>query len=311
MILAGPTASGKSALALALAEEFGGEIVNADSMQVYRDLPILTAQPDAAERARVPHHLYGFLSLADTCDAQGWAQRAAAEIAAILARGGLPIVVGGTGLYLRALIEGFSPMPAIPAAIRDQARDAVAQQGSAAIHAELRRHDPELAAKLPPGDRQRIARAHEVWLATGRPLSWWQAQPRIAPTPHRFHAFALMPERAALYAGIDARFLGMLARGAFDEVRQALAQPGRPEAGGRKALGFAELAAWATGRIDRETAVAAAQTASRRYAKRQLTWLRYQMPSANIISPDEPAMKFSQSSMAQMRQKIRDLMLTP
>lgn len=311
MILAGPTASGKSALALDLAEELGGEIVNADSMQVYRDLPILTAQPDAAERARVAHHLYGFLSLAETCDAQAWAQHAAAEIDAILGRGHLPIVVGGTGLYLRALTEGFSPMPAIPAEIRARARREVAELGPVAVHAQLQRHDPVLAARVPPGDRQRISRAHEVFLATGRPLSWWQAQPKLAPTRHRFLAFALMPERAALYCGIDARFIAMIARGAFDEVRQALTQPGRPEAGGRKALGFAELAAWATGRIDRETAIAAAQTASRRYAKRQLTWLRHQMPAANFISPDWPAMKFSQSSMAQTRQKIRDFMLTP
>lgn len=310
LILAGPTASGKSALSLDLAEMLGGEIVNADSMQVYRDLPILTAQPGVADRARVPHRLYGFLALDDACDAQRWAALAAAEIAAIERAGRLPILVGGTGLYLKALVAGFSPLPEIPADIREAARAAVAVAGAAAIHARLAEHDPAIAARLAPNDRQRISRAWEVWLATGRPLSWWQAQPAIPPTRHRFLTFALLPPRADLYAGIDARFAAMLAQGALDEVRAAEAQIPSSAAGGRKALGYAELAAWLAGRIDRETAVLAAQQATRRYAKRQMTWFRHQVPDANFISPDLPAMKFSQSSMAQMRHKIRNFMLT-
>lgn len=309
LILAGPTASGKSALALALAEEFGGEIVNADSMQVYRDLPILTAQPGRADLALAPHHLYGFLGLDDACDAQRWAGLAAAAMADITARGKVPILAGGTGLYLRALTEGLSPLPDVPAAIRAEARGAVAAEGPAAIHARLVDVDPVIAARLQPGDRQRIARAWEIWLASGKPLSWWQAQPPIPPTNYAFQTFVLAPDRAQLYAGIDARFQSMLTRGALDEVRAAAGQGGA--GGGRKALGFAELAAWARGEIDRETALLAAQQATRRYAKRQMTWFRHQVPSANFISPDQPAMKFSQSSMASTRHKIRDFLLTP
>jgi tRNA dimethylallyltransferase len=310
LILAGPTASGKSALALDLADALGGEIVNADSMQVYRDLPILTAQPSRADRARLPHRLYGFLGLNDACDAQRWAELAVAEIDILHRAGKLPVLVGGTGLYLRALTLGFSPLPAIPADIREAARIAVAQNGAAAIHARLKEHDPAIAARLAPNDQQRIARAWEVWLATGKPLSWWQAQPPVPPTRHRFETFVLLPDRAELYAGIDARFLGMLAHGALDEVRAAEAQPVSHAAGGRKALGYAELAAWARGEIDRETAILAAQQASRRYAKRQMTWFRHQVPLANFISPDLPAMKFSQSSTAELRHKIRDFGLT-
>ena len=310
VVIAGPTASGKSALALALAENLGGEIVNADSMQVYRDLPILTAQPDAADLARVPHHLYGFLALDDACDAQRWAELAVTEIAAIRARGRLPIVVGGTGLYLRALTEGFSPLPDIPADIRLKARNAVREEGAAAIHIQLARHDPDLAARLAPNDGQRIARAWEVWLATGQPLSWWQAQPPVPPTRHRYLTYVVMPDRAELYAGIDARFAGMLERGALAEVRRAEDLTDASDAGGRKALGYAELAAWVAGSLSPEAALDAAQQASRRYAKRQMTWFRHQVPLANIISPDAPAMKFSQSSMAGMRHKIRDFLLT-
>lgn len=310
LILAGPTASGKSALALDLAEELGGEIVNADSMQVYRDLPILTAQPSRAELARLPHHLYGFLGLDEACDAQRWAGLAADSIAGILARGRLPILTGGTGLYLRALVQGLSPLPDVPADIRQAAREAVATEGAAAIHRRLAEVDPVIAKRLAPGDRQRIARAWEIWQASGKPLSWWQEQPPVPPTRHAFQTFVLLPDRAQLYAGIDARFESMVARGALDEVRAAEALGRGGEGGGRKALGYPELAAWARGEIDRETALLAAQQATRRYAKRQMTWFRHQVPSANFISPDAPAMKFSQSSMAVMRHKIRDFLLT-
>lgn len=310
IVIAGPTASGKSALALTLAESLGGEIVNADSMQVYRDLPILTAQPEAADFARVPHHLYGFLDLDDACDARRWAELAAAEIAAIWQRGRAPILVGGTGLYLRAFTTGFSPLPEIPSDIRLAARDAVRAEGPAAIHARLRREDPAIAARLAPGDRQRIARAWEVWLATGKPLSWWQARPPVPPTRHRFLTFVVMPDRAELYGGIDARLVAMTERGALEEVRRAEAQPASHPGGGRKALGYAELADWAAGRAAPAVALAAAQQATRRYAKRQMTWFRHQVPEANFISPDRPAMKFSQSYTAEMRHKIRDFLLT-
>lgn len=311
VILAGPTASGKSALALDLAEALGGTIINADSMQVYRDLPILTAQPDAADQARVPHRLYGFLDLDDACDAQRWAELAAGEIAAALAADRVPIVVGGTGLYIRALMTGFSPMPDIPASIREAARQMVSAFGPVEMHRRLSERDPVTAARLKPSDRQRIARAWEVLEATGQPLSWWQAQPPVPLTPHRFLPLVITPDRAVLYAAVDGRFAAMVARGALEEVMRAMDLPHEGSGGGRKALGYPELAAVADGRMTLADALPAAQQATRRYAKRQLTWFRHQLASANFISPDQPAMKFSQSSTAQTRQKIRDFLLTP
>jgi len=311
VVIAGPTASGKSALALDLAEALGGTIINADSMQVYRDLPVLTAQPDAVDLGRLPHRLYGFLDLDDACDAQRWAGLAVAEIAKVLAGGGVPILVGGTGLYLRALTTGFSPLPEIPAEIRDAARALVAEVGAPAIHVRLIERDPAIAARLKPTDRQRIARAWEVLAATGRPLSWWQAQPPVPPTAHRFFSLVLNPDRASLYQAADGRFKAMLERGALAEVAAAENLPGKVVAGGRKALGYTELARVITGDLTLEDAVTAAQQATRRYAKRQLTWFRHQMSETNFISPDLPAMKFSQSYTAETRHKIRNFLLTP
>lgn len=311
VIVAGPTASGKSALATDLAESLNGTIINADSMQVYRALPILTAQPDAADKARVPHRLYGFLDIDDACDAQRWAELAVGEIAAVLAAGGVPILVGGTGLYLRALTIGFSPMPEIPPNVRDAARALVAERGAPAVHGLLTVRDPISAERLKPMDGQRIARAWEVLEATGRPLSWWQERPPVAPTAHRFLNLVLNPDRATLYQAVDGRFQAMLARGALAEVAAAEGLPGKAVAGGRKALGYPELAAVVAGRLPLDAACLAAQQGTRRYAKRQLTWFRHQMPNANFISPDMPAMKFSQSYTAETRHKIRNFLLTP
>ncbi|WP_368413139.1 tRNA (adenosine(37)-N6)-dimethylallyltransferase MiaA [Dongia sp.] len=311
IVIAGPTASGKSALALDLAKALGGTIINADSMQVYRDLPILTAQPDDADLGRVPHRLYGFLDLDDACDAQRWAGLAAAEIATVIEAGGVPIVVGGTGLYLRALTTGFSPLPEIADAARHAARTMVAEQGAPAIHELLLARDPASAARIKPTDRQRIARAWEVLIATDRPLSWWQSQAPVAPTTHRFLTLVLNPDRAALYQAVEGRFRTMLDRGVLAEVAAAEQLPGQAVAGGRKALGYPELAAVVQGSMELETAIPAAQQATRRYAKRQLTWFRHQIADANFISPDLPAMKFSQSYTAETRHKIRNFLLTP
>jgi tRNA dimethylallyltransferase len=296
---------------LDLAEALAGTIINADSMQVYRDLPILTAQPDANEQTRVPHRLYGFLDIDDACDAQRWAEMAAKEIDAALAADRVPMVVGGTGLYIRALMTGFSPMPDISPAIRDMARQLVLERGAQEMHRRLAERDPVTAERLKPSDRQRIARAWEVLEETGQPFSWWQAQPPVPLTRHRFLALVIVPERADLYTAVDGRLAAMVERGALDEVARADALPHISEGGGRKALGYPELAAVAGGRISLSEALPAAQQATRRYAKRQLTWFRHQVPSANFISPDLPAMKFSQSSTAQTRQKIRDFLLTP
>jgi tRNA dimethylallyltransferase len=318
LVIAGPTASGKSALAARLAVELGGIVINADSMQVYRDLPILTAQPSAAELSAVPHRLYGFLALDDVCSAERWAALARKEIDAAHASGNLPILCGGTGLYLRALMQGFSPIPDVPADARQAARDLLAEIGSAALRERLAARDAVSAARLHANDRQRIVRAWEVLQATGTPLSQWQALPPVAPADLAFLTFVLLPERAALYRACDQRFLAMLARGALGEVRQALARypglyrpGGTPPEGGAKALGFWGLARHAAeGSEVSEETIAAAQQQTRNYAKRQGTWFRNQMPNENFITPEPPDMQFSESSYAGFSQKIRGFLLT-
>jgi tRNA dimethylallyltransferase len=313
LVLAGPTASGKSALAVTLARELGGTIINADSMQVYRDLPILTAQPDAAQQSAVPHLLYGYLALDDPGNAECWAALAASAIAAVQAVGRLPILVGGTGLYLRALMQGLSPIPDIPPEIRAEARALLAEIGPEELHRRLAERDPETALRLKPRDRQRLARAWEVLAASGRSITWWQAQPTRPPTRQRFLSFVSMPERESLYAACDRRFLALMEAGAEAEIAAALARYSSSalDAGGGRALGFAELCAFLQGRTSRAVAVAAAQQSTRNYAKRQVTWFRRQLPEANFISPDMQNMKFSQSYLTKIYPKIRDFLLTP
>lgn len=281
-------------------------------MQVYRDLPILTAQPGAAELVAIPHRLYGFLALDDVCSADRWAGLALAEIAAARAAGRLPVLCGGTGLYLRGLMQGFSPIPDIAPQVRQAARSLLREIGAPALRERLAEHDPEIAARLHPNDPQRIARAWEVWLATGRPLSQWQKLPPTPPADLRFLTLVLQPERAELYRRCDARFRAMLERGALDEVRRALSlyPPQRRQEGGAKALGFAQLAQCVDHPERLESAVAAAQQATRNYAKRQVTWFRHQMANGNFISPDGGDMQFSESSYAGISQKIRAFLLT-
>jgi tRNA dimethylallyltransferase len=318
LVIAGPTASGKSALAARLGREFNGIVINADSMQVYRDLPILTAQPGNAAKAEVPHRLYGFLALDDVCSADRWATLARQEIDTTHSSGKLPILCGGTGLYLRALMQGFSPIPDVPADVRQAARNLLEEIGSTALRERLAAGDPVSAARLHPNDRQRIARAWEVLQATGRPISEWQALPPVAPGDLRFLTFVLLPDRSALYRACDERFRAMLAEGALEEVRRALAlypelyRPDRmPPEGGAKALGFWGLArhAWEGSAVSEDT-IAAVQQPTRNYAKRQGTWFRNQMPSENFITPEPPDMQFSASSYAGISQKIRDFLLT-
>jgi tRNA dimethylallyltransferase len=318
LVIAGPTASGKSALAARLARDVGGIVINADSMQVYRDLPILTAQPSDAAKSAVPHRLYGFLALDDVCSADRWAALAREEIDAAHGAGKLPVLCGGTGLYLRALMQGLSPIPEVPADVRQAARDLMEGIGSAALRERLAARDPASAARLHANDRQRIARAWEVLQATGRPISEWQALPPAAPRDLSFLTFVLLPERAALYQACDERFRAMLAQGALEEVRRALSlypdlyRPDRtPPEGGAKALGFWGLARHAReGSAVSDDIVAAAQQQTRNYAKRQGTWFRNQMPSENFITPKPPDMQFSESSYAGISQKIRDFLLT-
>jgi tRNA dimethylallyltransferase len=279
IIVAGPTASGKSALALAIAIKFGGAVINADSMQIYRGLEILTAAPDDAARKQVPHYLYGVRDPGDPCSAGEWRDLAVAEIHRADDAGLLPVVTGGTGLYLRSLMTGIAAMPPVPADIRESVRARLTAQGATALHDELSRQDPEGAARLSPGDSQRIARALEVLEATGRTLGDWQREgaQNSGGNPFRFATILLMPERAALYQTCNDRFAEMLESGALDEVR-ALGHLGLdPSLPVMKALGVPELLGFLAGKTPYDEALQAGQQATRRYVKRQMTWFRRQI----------------------------------
>ena len=275
ILIAGPTASGKSGAGLELAARFGGTIINADSMQVYRELRLLTARPSEADEARVPYRLYGTVPAADAYSVGRWLGDAARAMAEAHKEGRLPILVGGTGLYFKALTEGLAPVPDIPAEIRAHWRERSEQLGRDALHAELAARDPAMAARLGPNDPQRIVRALEVIDATGVSLAEWQggnAMPLLAPGDAL--RLVIAPEREPLYAAIDARFDRMIEDGALDEVRALLGLDLDPGLPAMRAHGVRELAAYLSGALTREEAVAKAKTESRRYAKRQMTWLR-------------------------------------
>jgi tRNA dimethylallyltransferase len=293
IVIGGPSASGKSALALRLAQARGGVIINADSMQLYRGLPVLTAQPDAAARERVPHRLYGLLEASDPASAGRWLALAGAAIAASVAAGQLPIVVGGTGLYLKALLRGLAPVPEVPAAVRRAAEQDLARLGAPGLHAALAERDPALAARLRPSDRQRLLRGWEVLNATGRSLAAWQAEPvwRV-PLPTPVLGLALLPPRRALYERIGRRLQAMIAAGALDELAALRAGGPAPELLLLKAVGVAELLAHLDGRLSLPEALEQAARRTRRYAKRQVTWLRHQLPKLRPLEAfgDDPAL---------------------
>jgi tRNA dimethylallyltransferase len=280
LIVAGPTATGKSALAVDLAQRLGGTVINADSMQVYRDLTVLTARPGPDATARAPHRLYGVLAGDERCSAGRWRALALAEIDAALAAGSMPIVAGGTGLYLEALTRGIADIPPVPEQVRRAATALHARLGGEAFREALARRDPDGAARLPPGDTQRLIRAWEVLEATGSPLGHWQARREGPPPGLAFRTVLILPPRPALYAACDARFEAMIAAGALEEVRrlEALGLPeDRPVL---KALGVPELRRHSAGELSLEAAVALAQRSTRRYAKRQVTWFRHRSPAA-------------------------------
>ncbi|CAA7626918.1 tRNA (adenosine(37)-N6)-dimethylallyltransferase MiaA [Magnetospirillum sp. UT-4] len=305
IVIAGPTASGKSGLALAIAREFGGVVINADSMQVYSVLRVLTARPSPEDEAAAPHRLYGVLHPSELCSAARWRDLAAAEMAAAWAAGLVPVVVGGTGLYLRTLMAGISPVPEIPDAIRAESRARLAKLGNAAFHAELAARDPVMAARLDPGNSQRLARAWEVLAATGRSLAEWQAEPPEGAVAARWCRLALLPGREALYAACDGRFRRMVETGALDEVRDLMALGLDPALPAGKALGVPELAAFLAGETPLEEAVAGATRATRNYAKRQLTWFRHQFPADMGV-----AEQFSESLAEKIFPFIRQFLLT-
>ncbi|MDF1608445.1 tRNA (adenosine(37)-N6)-dimethylallyltransferase MiaA [Hoeflea sp. YIM 152468] len=278
VLIAGPTASGKSALALEMARQHGGEIVNADSMQVYGVLDRLTARPDAQDLDAVPHHLYGHVPPQSAYSTGIWVEQATDAIAGIRARGALPIVVGGTGLYFRALTGGLSDMPTIPAAIRDDLRARLESEGIEPLSAELARLDPGMAERLRPADRQRILRALEVILATGRSIAEFQGQGRPAIIdPSSARCLVLEPPRPLLHARINTRFGKMIQDGALEEVERLLALDVPPQHPAMKAIGVSQLAQYLAGHLSLEQAVELARAATRQYAKRQMTWFRNQL----------------------------------
>jgi tRNA dimethylallyltransferase len=275
-LIAGPTASGKSALALALAERRDGVIINADSAQVYRDLRIVSARPSAEEEARAPHRLYGYRDGAEPCSAAHWAADAKVEIAAAHAAGKLPILVGGTGMYIRTLLDGIAPVPAIDPAVRA----AVRALPVAEAYEALRGEDPAAAARLRPSDALRVARALEVVRSTGRPLSEWQQarrggigdQVRLAPV-------LLLPPRDWLGERCDARFEKMMSEEGIAEVSSLLERNLDPALPVMRAIGVAEIGAYLRGEIDRAEALRLGRIATRQYAKRQYTWFSRQPPA--------------------------------
>jgi tRNA dimethylallyltransferase len=277
VLIAGPTASGKSAQALGLAEQIGGVLINADSMQVYREAPILTAQPGAADQARVPHLLFGHVSAAESYSVGRWRADVLKALAEAREMQRTPIFVGGTGLYFMALTDGLAEVPPTPPEIRDAARALLDDIGVEALHAKLTDRDPLTASHLRATDPQRVLRAFEVFEATGRPLAAWQSAAAEAVLKNkRIAAFVLDPPRADLRARIAARFETMVDEGALDEAQKLQGlDPALPAA---KLLGLRPLQALAAGTLTRAEAADAAITATRQFAKRQMTWFRHRMP---------------------------------
>jgi tRNA dimethylallyltransferase len=284
VLIAGPTASGKSALALEVAEAIGGTIVNADSMQVYGDLRVITARPTPAEEARVPHRLYGHVDAAENYSVGRWLADVGAALDEVRAAGRVPILTGGTGLYFKALTRGISAVPPIPPEVREGVRARMEAEGPAALHAELLRRDP--ATPVRPGDRTRIARSLEVIEATGRTLADWHREglPPVLDASHAVKVF-LAPERDVLRKRIDARFDAMLASGALDEARALAVRKLDPLLPAMKAHGVPWLIRHLGGEITLAEAAEGGKNDTRRYTKRQFTWVRHQLPDWTWIAP--------------------------
>jgi tRNA dimethylallyltransferase len=288
VLIAGPTASGKSALALSLAERTGGIVINTDSMQVYRDLRVITARPTPDEEAHVLHRLYGHVDAGVNCSAGMWVTDAAAALAEARAQHRLPIFIGGSGLYFKALTRGLSAVPPIPPEVREDIRARLERDGVEALHGLLAQRDPVAAERLKPRDRTRIARALEVIEATGRSLTDWHRDglPPLLP-PDRVKAVFLAPDREALYARIDARFGAMLAAGALEEVRALAERHLDPLLPAMKAHGVPALIRHLRGEISLADAAEIGRADTRHYAKRQFTWFRHQLPEFQWVRPEE------------------------
>lgn len=305
LIVAGVTASGKSALALDVAEAFDGVIINADSMQVYREIPVISAAPTSADMARVPHRLYGVLPITDPCSAGRWRDLAAGEIDAAHAAGKLPVVVGGTGLYIKALMSGMNDLPASDPVIREELTGQLVMRGEESFRAALAAIDPLAEKAIRQGDRQRLLRAMEVYRISGRALSDWRRTPANPPPSHwRFQVITVLPPRDEVYAACEARFDQMLAAGALEEARAVYAFDRNLP--GMKAVGLPELFDHLDEDVDIQTAAILARQATRRYAKRQFTWLRHQINSNFTLKT-----KYSERNRDEIINFIRQTVLTP
>lgn len=275
ILIHGPTASGKTKLAIALAKRLDGEIINADAMQVYADLDVLTARPDAEEKAAAPHHLFGHVDAATRYSAGAWSKDAAAKIAELQGQGKVPIIVGGTGLYLMALTDGLSEIPPIPETARREARDRVAKD-QAGTYADLVARDPGAKERIDPQDKQRTARALEVLIATGRPISSFHGEQAPVLKPGEWVGAALTPPREQLYARIDARVDIMMKQGALEEARRLWQRKLDPELPAMRAHGMPGFVDYFDGRISLADALERCKRDTRRYAKRQMTWIAHQ-----------------------------------
>ena len=281
-IVIGPTASGKTAYAVDLAKKLSGVVINSDSMQVYDGLHILTAQPSEEERSGIPHKLFSVLKPHDACSAGKWREMAEPVIREVLAEGKTPIIAGGTGLYVKALMEGLSPIPKTDPAIRERLNKKQAELGNPAIHEELKKLDPVMAARLDPNDTQRMLRALEVLEGTGKSLAEWQKESRLAPPQEwNFEVHKILPERAVLHERINARFLSMMKNGALEEVKNFSDKIDAGEVPADTPLliahGFRYLRSHLKGKRSLEEAIDLSQTETRQYAKRQTTWIRHQL----------------------------------
>lgn len=276
-LIAGPTASGKSALALAVAERTPSVIINADSAQVYRDLRILSARPDEIDMSRAPHRLFGYIDGAEACSAARWAADARAEIAKAHEAGRLPVLVGGTGLYIRTLLNGIAPIPDID----PEVRAAVRAMAVDAAHIALKQEDPDSAERLAPADTTRVQRALEVVRSSGHPIGHWhERRTGGIGDKMQLRPLILVPPRDWLIGRSDSRFLGMVESGAVDEVERLLFRRLDPELPVMRAIGVREISAWLHGEMTRPEMVEAGRLATRQYAKRQYTWFRHQTPDA-------------------------------
>lgn len=303
LVIAGPTASGKSALALRLADAVGGEIVNADSMQVYADLPVLTAIPSRDELDQVPHHGYGIMDGAERCSVAAWLEITRTIVSDVRARGKPPILVGGTGMYLRAALEGIAPLPDVPEIIRQQAIDLLQELGGAAYRRKLAELDPVLADRLEDGDSQRLVRGMEIALATGQLLSQLQQAPPEGMLGGPQVRILVEPPREDLYRRIDQRFPLMLDAGGLEEARRFTGRQLDPTLPLMKAVGLPPLRQHLAGEITLEAAVELACRDTRRFAKRQLTWFRHQF-KANFTHNGEQNKQYMKSFFSKILSKV-------